>query len=1819
MSNQFQSITLNDLNLNLINPELLSNYMVSNSDNILNGSDNDSEKSSINENNNINDDFLYDSDSDDSTIIPNNNAKIITKPLDINEIEPIELENKCCSSNCCDFTPIVVDEVSIKPKEIITNKITMVNENNDTVGYIYTENGCIYIDPFCSGGGGGTGTTGPRGDTGLQGPTGPTGPKGDTGNRGDQGIQGPTGPTGPKGDTGTQGIQGPTGPTGPKGDTGNRGDQGIQGPTGPTGPKGDTGERGETGPTGPQGDTGERGETGPTGPQGDTGERGETGPTGPQGDTGQRGETGPQGDTGPTGPQGETGPTGPRGETGPQGETGPTGPRGDTGQRGETGSTGPKGDTGSYNSLIQEVTQEPMGHEVRLDSSISFDTSSRIFTIGPTGGTSYNVWVAGNLFTKSTTSTTMIGSATDLYYIYFDTSGNLGNQTSFFVWDAQAPTAYIYYNSNYPSEAMLFDERHGIVMDWATHEYLHRTRGAAIADGLSVSLVAPQTGSTGTDGEINVSNGTFFDEDLQVDIDNNGIPGNDPVWNQQISGPGLIPVVYLDVATGDWRKSTATTYPILYGTYPKYNLNTGGTWTTPDSSNGKYVIYWIAATNMVSTPVISVMGQDEYSSLELAQQALWTDLTLTGFPIVEFRPLARVIYELKNSYSNPIKAIIADITDIRTIGQIGGAAGDQGPIGPTGIQGPTGPTGPRGDTGERGETGPTGPRGDTGPTGPRGDTGIQGPTGPTGPRGDTGERGETGPTGPRGDTGIQGPTGPTGPQGINGISSGLVFYLDGPTVSQTVPFTPPDDTLLILPNTGAQTTITTNSLTNTDTVIANFTTPPNTLLTTVIVPGLWVMNLFAQKLAGGGSIVYWFDVQEVDSTGTTVIGTISTGTASSGTLITTTQGVYIYSSYVGPYTLQSISSRIRVVIKAKATVGGNHNFKIEMRDNTLSNIITTIASNLIGETGPQGPTGPTGHRGDTGQRGETGPTGPRGDTGERGETGPTGLQGDTGERGETGPTGPRGDTGQRGDTGIQGPTGPTGPAGQNGVSSGLVLFMDAESQSGITLAGGATGTLKTTFVLLPQTTISSILIPNPGGTANFASFLTESNSLNSTLITAGVWDMNLYAVSNQTTGSNVKYYFDISQVDSDGISNPVPIASGNASSATPILTQNIYTYSLAVPTYNLTDLTKRIKVNVYVVFTGNNRQVTLEFRNNTISHIHTTLLSNLIGETGPTGPTGPRGDTGPTGPQGDTGERGETGPTGPRGDTGPEGPTGIQTLAQTLINGNTAGSLGIDMTNQSITNVNTVLGYEDLIIGATGSTGQVVIETQGIKRVVIDENGLTTTNYGIKPNYIYDATNDIGLTGQVLSSTGSGLNWIDNCADTVNITQLTGDGSYYLMGVGSTGSGCKQTQFSSPIQYNNTTTALVCPTFQGNVTGNVTGNATQVSVTNTNVNGTYYPTFTSSSGGSGATLNIDTNNLSYNPSTNLLTLLGSIKPTTITDGSNSVGSSKQVLSAGTGGSALSWVNSNSTLTSTTQGSYLMGLTGGFYEMGSSTNANICIGRNAGTTEYNKAVDIICMGADACNNTAISTNSNYSVVIGSNAARNGAGQNSICLGLYAGNDGSTGINSANSIILNASNSFLLAANSGFFVSPITNSISLNDIMYNTTTKELTYYQNLNYLIQSANANLTLTTALQNAFTTPFSTFNANIGTYSFEIIWTCTGMTAVSRTCSFNLGGTATLATPRIYFTGSGQTAITTAGNDSQVLYTGAAAVVSTASNATTARFTGQGMFRVTVAGTVIPQIQFSASPGSGTRTAGSYCIIRYLNTDTTVFSAGNWS
>ncbi len=319
---------------------------------------------------------------------------------------------------------------------------------------------------------------------------------------------------------------------------------------------------------------------------------------------------------------------------------------------------------------------EPTGHENKDNSQISFNNNNRRFYIQPGGvnsAASHVVWCAGKKFVKSANEYVEIPNTTGIYYIYYNSSGTLSYKTSFFDLENEAPISYIYWNSTVAEAVFFADERHGITMDWATHEYLHRTRGAAIASGFGASgYILGGNGTSNTHAQMSLVGGTFYDEDLQVDIVHSATPTSD-TWEQRLENGAYIPVYYHSGSNGGWIKDTATQFPLKYNARAKYNQYTGGSWTTTDIDNNRWGVSWIVATNNLNEPVLAILGQNSYSSTNNAEDATWEDLNLDGFPIFEFRPLYKIIYYTSNTYTNTPKTSFTSIWDLRRIISSGSA------------------------------------------------------------------------------------------------------------------------------------------------------------------------------------------------------------------------------------------------------------------------------------------------------------------------------------------------------------------------------------------------------------------------------------------------------------------------------------------------------------------------------------------------------------------------------------------------------------------------------------------------------------------------------------------------------------------------------------------------------------------------------------------------------------------------------------------------------------------------------------------------------------------------------------------------------------------------------------------------------------------------------------------------------------------------------------------------------------------------------------------------------------------------------------------
>ena len=316
---------------------------------------------------------------------------------------------------------------------------------------------------------------------------------------------------------------------------------------------------------------------------------------------------------------------------------------------------------------VADATSEPTGFPNRTDSVISFNNTTRTFSISP-ASSSFDIFSKGRVFRFNSAKTSTIPNDEGIYFFYFDTNGDLSYSTTF---DISLITSKIYVSNIYWSVSsqkaiILADERHGITMDGATHEYLHNRNGAVITGGGNIGFETSPTGGVDADAQISLTDIVFRDEDIRMNISHAASPANP--FEQILSPIAKIPVYYRNGAsTNNWLKDDATNFPVKQGTSNiKYNAYVGA-WTTSDINDGWYVSMWVFATNNINEPVIAILGQAQHSTLSEAQaEDTYDSLNFGTMPVQEFKVLYRVIFQSSSAFTNTPKAMVVDVRDLRS-------------------------------------------------------------------------------------------------------------------------------------------------------------------------------------------------------------------------------------------------------------------------------------------------------------------------------------------------------------------------------------------------------------------------------------------------------------------------------------------------------------------------------------------------------------------------------------------------------------------------------------------------------------------------------------------------------------------------------------------------------------------------------------------------------------------------------------------------------------------------------------------------------------------------------------------------------------------------------------------------------------------------------------------------------------------------------------------------------------------------------------------------------------------------------------------------
>lgn len=305
-----------------------------------------------------------------------------------------------------------------------------------------------------------------------------------------------------------------------------------------------------------------------------------------------------------------------------------------------------------------DVTDEATGFPNQTDSEVTFDDGTRTLTIQPTG-TSFDYYVRGVRYRKTSAQTVVIPNVEGLYYIYFE--GPTLTQTNAFTIDILNKFAYVatvYWDATNASGIMLGDERHGLSLDWATHQYLHTINGTQIDNGFAAgNFTTAGTGSADADVELSIANGRVFDEDIISQVSNNAAPS--APFEQILSPVAEIPVFYRDGASGHWRKNAALSYPLMPGvggvaaaevtdiTCVAASGITSGQYFNINSANdvNKYSV-WYRVDSLGSAPVVvgrTLAMVDILSTDTASQVATKTDAVLNALTGLSSTVLGAVV------------------------------------------------------------------------------------------------------------------------------------------------------------------------------------------------------------------------------------------------------------------------------------------------------------------------------------------------------------------------------------------------------------------------------------------------------------------------------------------------------------------------------------------------------------------------------------------------------------------------------------------------------------------------------------------------------------------------------------------------------------------------------------------------------------------------------------------------------------------------------------------------------------------------------------------------------------------------------------------------------------------------------------------------------------------------------------------------------------------------------------------------------------------------------------------------------------------------
>lgn len=307
---------------------------------------------------------------------------------------------------------------------------------------------------------------------------------------------------------------------------------------------------------------------------------------------------------------------------------------------------------------IALITGDMMGFIDRTSTALSFVDATRTFTITPTGST-WSIYYRGNIVTVTGARSVVIPNTSGAYFVRLNTTTlELEAYTGSPDFANNITMAYIYWSVSASKAIIVGDERHTSIRDTTWHSNQHLNVGTVWRSGGSLAYTLNNASA------INLAVGTpllIADEDLLHTINNSATPTAD--FEQILSTSASLQVMYLNGT--EYVTTTASTTPFVAGTSTaRYNLITGGSGSLVDAGEGKYITYWLLATNDIRSPVKLVMGRTPWNTID---EAYSEDFTEYGLNLAEQVFMYQIVLQTSTAYTaNAARVVIVAVRKILT-------------------------------------------------------------------------------------------------------------------------------------------------------------------------------------------------------------------------------------------------------------------------------------------------------------------------------------------------------------------------------------------------------------------------------------------------------------------------------------------------------------------------------------------------------------------------------------------------------------------------------------------------------------------------------------------------------------------------------------------------------------------------------------------------------------------------------------------------------------------------------------------------------------------------------------------------------------------------------------------------------------------------------------------------------------------------------------------------------------------------------------------------------------------------------------------------